>query len=842
MCHEGKLHLSKTWNHLLFELSVFDQKKVKSIMSNKKEMMKKRLEQGFLFLDGATGTVLQSLGMKAGARPEDLNIEDPSLIRQVHKGYIQAGSQVVYANTFGASAVKLAGSKYSVKEVIEAAVQIVKEETAGTDVLCALDVGPLGLLMEPMGSLSFEQAYGYFKEIVIAGTQAGADLIVFETMSDLYEVKAALLAAKENSDLPVFVTMSFEENGRTFTGCTIESFGMTASALGADAIGMNCSTGPDAMADKIARLASVSSVPVIAKPNAGLPDPISGVYDMDPETYARCMKDCKNAGASVLGGCCGTHWKYMEALVKAMEKEEMPLKKAQPLPCVCTPLNPVIGDDVCPVGERINPTGKKRMQQALLEKDMNHILRTALEQKEAGARILDVNVGYPGVNEEEMLPFVVQTLQKAVDLPLMLDSSNTTALEKALRIYNGKPVINSVNAKQESMNAVLPLAKHYGAAVVGLCLDEDGIPETASKRIALAKVMESKAAELGIAHEDLWIDTLCLTVSAQQNQAMETLKALRWIHHEMGLPCVLGVSNISFGLPLRNQITQTFLCLAMEEGLRFPIINVNLPEMMAAVRSFQVLHGYDAQSRHYIETYAPLAQALKEAQPAVVLKAAASATDPDLKDSKAMLMHNIVQGLDQEAADCARVLLSENTLTPLQIVETCLIPALDETGKKFEAGTMYLPQLLAAASASQAVFEVLKEEMAKSGSQKLDRGTIILATVHGDVHDIGKNIVKTVLENYGFDIIDLGKDVPAQTIADAALQHGVKMVGLSALMTTTLPAMEETTRLLKQLDNPPKVMVGGAVVTQEYADSIGADFYAKDASESAAFAREVFQV
>ncbi|MCF0260098.1 MAG: homocysteine S-methyltransferase family protein, partial [Erysipelotrichaceae bacterium] len=408
-------------------------------MNLKKEKIRERLNSGLLFLDGACGTVLQSLGMKAGARPEDLNLETPELIRQVHRGYVQAGSQVIYANTFGASAVKLAKSPYSVQEVIAAAVRLVKEETAGTDILCALDVGPLGLLMEPMGPLSLDQAYEYFKEIVMAGQDAGADLIVFETMSDLYEVKAALLAAKENTDLPVFVTMSFEPNGRTFTGCTIESFGMTASALGADAIGMNCSTGPDAMAEKIARLAAVTSLPIIAKPNAGLPDPLTGIYDMKPEQYAGYMEDCRQAGASVLGGCCGTHWNYLKALTSALENKDLPKRDRQAYPGVCTPLNAVFGPEVFPVGERINPTGKKRMQQALLEKDLNHLVRTALEQKDAGAKILDVNVGYPGVDEEEMLPMAVKALQKAVDLPLMLDSSNPKALEKALRIYNGKP-------------------------------------------------------------------------------------------------------------------------------------------------------------------------------------------------------------------------------------------------------------------------------------------------------------------------------------------------------------------------------------------------------------------
>ncbi|MCF0261217.1 MAG: cobalamin-dependent protein, partial [Erysipelotrichaceae bacterium] len=420
-----------------------------------------------------------------------------------------------------------------------------------------------------------------------------------------------------------------------------------------------------------------------------------------------------------------------------------------------------------------------------------------------------------------------------------LDSSNPKALEKALRIYNGKPVINSVNAKEESMNVILPLARHYGAAVVGLCLDEDGIPETAEKRIELAERMEKRAAGLGIAREDLWIDALCLTVSAQQNQAVETLKALRFIHQDMGLPCVLGVSNISFGLPLRNQITQTFLCLAMEEGLRFPIINVNLPEMMASIRSFQVLHGYDSQSRDYIELYAPAALALKESARA----SAAGRQQPAGQNSlsEGSLTDFIIKGLDRQAAAAARSLLDARKAEPLEIVENYLIPALDETGKKFESGSMYLPQLLSAANASQAVFEVLKDEMAKTGSQKLDKGTIVLATVRGDVHDIGKNIVKTVLENYGFTIIDLGKDVPASVIAETVVQNSIRMVGLSALMTTTLPAMEETVRLLKQLDNPPKVMVGGAVVTRGYAKSIQADYYAKDASESAAIAREVFE-
>ena len=777
----------------------------------------------FLILDGAMGTVLQQRGLPLGGQPELLNLTSPALLEDIHKEYIAAGSQVIYANTFGANALKLARTGHGVEEIVSAAVAIAKRAAAGTGVRVALDVGPLGELLEPMGSLPFERAYGLFREVVEAGARAGADLIVIETMTDLYEAKAALLAAKERTSLPVFVTMSFEESGRTFTGCTVASMARTLEGLGADAIGLNCSLGPDLLVPLLKELCENTRLPVIAKPNAGLPDPVTGGYDMDPDAFALAILRCQETGVTIFGGCCGTSPEYIRRLRAALEGRTPAPRPYRAAGFACTPVTPCCLDGVRVIGERINPTGKKRFQQALLEDDLDYILDVGVQQEDAGADILDVNVGYPGVDEVSMLPRAVKKLQSALSLPLQLDSSNPEALEAGLRVYNGKAAVNSVNGEPEVLERILPIVKKYGASVVGLTLDKSGIPQTAEGRIAIARRILDAVLAHGIPKEDLWIDCLALTVSAQQEQAAETLKAVRYVRHELGLQTVLGVSNISFGLPNRALITQNFLIQAMGAGLTLPIINPNQKEMMDAVAAFRVLSGEDAQCRAYVARFA----GDSPAAPAPV------------QSGELTLDDAIIRGLRADAGRLAKQALQ--TMDELALVETCLIPALDKVGEGYEQGKIFLPQLLSAAQAAQAVFETIRVSIAEKGGAPVKKGMLAVATVQGDIHDIGKNIVKTVLENYGYDVLDLGRDVPPESIVQAVLERRIRLVGLSALMTTTLPAMEESIRQLRALEDPPVIFVGGAVVTPEYARQMGADHYARDARQSVMIAREVLE-
>ena len=777
---------------------------------------------GLLFLDGAMGTELQKRGLPPGGQPELLNLERPELVRDVHRAYLQAGSQVVYANTFGANGLKLARLGHSVDQVVGAAVAAARQACAGTGVRVALDIGPLGELLEPMGTLTFERAYALFQELVLAGARAGADLAVIETMTDLYEAKAALLAVKENSDLPVFVTMSFEESGRTFTGCTAPSMARTLEGLGADAIGVNCSLGPDLLLPVLRQVCENTRLPVIAKPNAGLPDPVDGHYDMGPEEFAAAMLPCLEAGVTIFGGCCGTAPEYIAALRRALDGRSPAPRTYRSQSFVCTPVTPTPITGVRVIGERVNPTGKKRFQQALLEGDLDYILDVAVQQEDAGADILDVNVGFPGVDEAAMLPRVVKKLQSAVSLPLQLDSSDPAALEAGLRVYNGKAAVNSVNGEAEVMDRILPIVKKYGASVVGLTLDKGGIPQRAEQRVAIARRILDRAAALGIPREDVWIDCLTLTVSAQQDQAVETLRAVHAVREELGLQTVLGVSNISFGLPNRGLIAQSFLTQAMAAGLTLPILNPNQCEMMDAVYAFRVLSGEDVQCRAYVERFA--------AAPAPAQADPGRAGGLTLADA-------IVRGLKSDAGRLAKQLLE--TESELALVEQHLIPALDQVGDAYEQGRVFLPQLLSAAQAAQAVFEVVRASIAQTGGAPVKKGTLVVATVQGDIHDIGKNIVKTVLENYGYEAIDLGRDVAPQAVVEAVQAGDIRLVGLSALMTTTLPAMEETIRQLKALPHPPVTFVGGAVVTPEYASRMGADYYAKDAKQSVEIARKV---
>ena len=779
----------------------------------------KFLNDRILILDGAMGSVLQQRGLPPGGIPELLNLTDPELLISIHREYIDAGSEIIYANTFGANGKKLRGSGHSVEEIISAAITTAKKAAEGTNAKVALDIGPLGELLEPMGKLTFEEAYELFREMAVAGEKAGADLAVIETMTDLYEAKAALLAVKEHTSLPVLVTMSFEERGRTFTGCTAASMAHTLEGLGADAIGLNCSLGPDLLLPILKEICAHTRLPVIAKPNAGLPDPVNGHYDMGPEEFAQALLPCLETGVTMFGGCCGTSPAYIREVRKVLAGKIPAQRRYRSTGFVCSAVTACPLDGIRVIGERINPTGKKRFQQALLENDLDYILDVAVAQEDAGADILDVNVGYPGVDEGEMLPRVVKKLQSAVSLPLQLDSSNPDALEAALRIYNGKAAVNSVNGEQSVLDRILPIVKKYGAAVVGLTLDAKGIPQTAEGRVAIARKILDAALSYGIPREDVWIDCLTLTVSAQQEQAAETLKAVSIVRREMGLQTVLGVSNISFGLPNRPLVTENFLVQAMAAGLSMPIINPNQTALMDAVAAFRVLSGEDVQCRAYIDRFA------ESAAPAP-----SSGGTMTLEDA-------VMRGLKAEAGKLAKAELE--TTDELSLVENHLIPALDKVGKGYEAGRVFLPQLLSAAQAAQSVFEVIRTSIAQKGGAPVKKGSLSIATVRGDIHDIGKNIVKTVLENYGYEVFDLGRDVPADTIAEHARANKLRLVGLSALMTTTLPAMEETVRALKALPQPPAVMVGGAVVTAEYAASIGADYYAKDASQSVEIARNV---
>ena len=795
-----------------------------------------------ILLDGGMGTMLQAAGLKLGAHPEELNITDPALIEGIHGQYAAAGSRIVNANTFGASAHKLAGSTYTLEQVITAGIENCKRACAPYGALTALDVGPLGELLEPSGTLAFEDAVAEYARIVKAGEAAGADLIFFETYTDLYELKAALLAAKENTHLPILASMSFEAGGRTFTGCTVESFAATARGLGADAVGINCSLGPKEIFPMAKRLAEAvpGNFPVFVKPNAGLPRADGSGYDITPQLFALQMKPYRELHLFAAGGCCGTTPEFIK-LLNGTFAGCTPGRPAHRMPSVlCTPVDTVTVDGITVVGERINPTGKKRFQQALREGDMNYVLEQAVSQAEAGAQILDVNVGAPGVDEPVLMEQVVKALQSVTSLPLQLDSSNVEALARGLRVYNGKPIVNSTNGEPEKLAAILPLCKKYGAAIVGLAIDEKGIQPKAADRVAIARRITEAALAAGIPREDIYIDCLTLTASAQQEDVLATVQALEACKKELGVRTVLGVSNISFGLPCRTYLNTTFLTMAMYAGLDLAIMNPSSEEMMAAVYAYNVLTNRDKQSTKYIERFAdrvPASTALAQAAKAAP---AASAAEAELTGPYAALMKAVEKGLKGDAAAHTRALLAEKQ--PLEVVDEALIPALDIVGAKYEKGTLFLPQLLQAASAAQSAFEEIKTAIAQKGEGSASKGRIVLATVKGDVHDIGKNIVRVILENYGFEVLDLGRDVPVETVVDTVREKDVHLVGLSALMTTTLKSMEETIAALHAAQLDCKIMVGGAVLTPEYAEKIGADWYAKDAKRSADIAKEFFGV
>ena len=779
-----------------------------------------------LFLDGGTGTSLQKLGLKAGERPETWNLLHPERIESLHRAYLDAGADIIYTNTFGANRLKYPeGGEFSLEEVVKSAVNIAKR----AQIACgredsswvALDIGPSGKLLRPLGDLDFEDAVALFAEVVGYGAAAGADLVVIETMGDSYELKAAVLAAKENSELPIIATAAFDERARLLTGGTPESVTALLEGLRVDALGLNCGLGPREMLPIAERFAAAASLPVAAAPNAGLPRQVEGrtVFDLSPGDFAAQMEAIARAGAQLLGGCCGTTPEHIAALAERCRELPFaePVRKRRTVvssfsTAVELGAGPVI------VGERINPTGKPRLKEALRAGNMDYLLSEGAAQEDAGAQILDVNVGLPGVDEPAMLERAVTALQGVTGLPLQLDSSDARALERAMRRYNGKPMINSVSAKAESMAAVFPLIRKYGGTVVGLALDEGGIPETPEGRVECAERIYETAADYGIAREDVVIDTLTLTVSSEPQAAQTTLEALRRIHAAGGRT-ILGVSNVSFGLPAREKVNSAFLTLALEAGLDCAIMNPLSAAMMSAWRAFAVLTARDARCEDYIAH-----ESGAEAR-------------PETPTAGLTLGACIEKGLADAASAEAKRLVAGGA-EPLGVINSELIPALDRVGRGFEAGTMYLPQLLMSAEAAGAAFESLKSGMkGERGSEY--PGKIVIATVKGDIHDIGKNIVRTLLENYGFDVRDLGKDVPPEAVLEAASQEGVRLVGLSALMTTTVAAMEETIKLLRERLPEVKIMVGGAVLNEEYARQIGADFYGRDAMASVRYAKTV---
>lgn len=784
-----------------------------------------------IILDGATGTEFVKKNAPMGKIPEEMNITHPEIVKDVHESYLKNGSNVIYANTFGANGYKCKHSKYSVTEIVTKGVEIALEAAKPYGATVLLDIGTIGDILEPLGNLKFEEAYDIYKEMLIAGEKAGAMGVMFETQTDLLEVKAGVLAAKENTNLPVYVTMTFEANGRTFTGTQVESMAITLSSLGVEAIGVNCSLGPKELLPMVKNMRAVTDLPLIVKPNAGLPDPMTGLYSMGPNDFAHEMIPFLEMGVSMVGGCCGTAPEYIKALSE-IAKAYKPVKPAKNNNSYLASGRAYVDvTRVHVVGERINPTGKKLFKEALLNHDLDYVKEQAMEQAEAGAEILDVNVGLPKIDEKGLMVEVVKELQSVVDLPLQIDSSNAEVIEAALRIYNGKALVNSVNGEDEVLDKILPIAKKYGAAVIGLTMNHEGIPETMEKRVAIAGHIVDKCHEYGIETKDIYIDCLTLAASVQQKEVVETLKSIRAVKEKYGVHTVLGVSNISFGLPKREYINTTFLTMAMEAGLDLPIINPNNNAMMGAVDSFHVLTCKDLLSEHYVEKYAAMVEAEKQINLSVVKKTAAESKPQSITEF-------IRKGLGDSTAKEVKAMLL--TTDPLEIVNNELIPALDKVGAEFEKGTIFLPQLLSAATAAEAGFQVIKEHMAANNAGGISKGKIVLATVKGDVHDIGKNIVKTILENYGYTVIDLGKDTPIETVVEAALTHKVKLVGLSALMTTTVVSMEDTIKALREAGYEGKVMVGGAVLTEEFAMQIGADYYSKDAKQSADIAKMIF--
>ena len=763
------------------------------------------------YFDGGTGTMLK---LRAGELPEKLNITEPERVFAVHKAYADAGADIITTNTFGANPLKYENCA----ELVKAGVRLAKR----TGKKVALDMGPTGKLLKPMGDLSFEDCYASYAEVVKAGAEE-ADYVLIETMGDTYEIKAALLAAKENCSLPVIVSMIFDEKGRLLTGADIKTACAVVEGLGADVIGLNCGLGPKQMLPLVKELRKYASIPLCVNPNAGLPEVVNGktVYNVSPEEFASYMSEIAEIGVSFLGGCCGTTPEHITAMIEKTKNIPDSVPEYKSLTVATSGSESAeFGAKSLVIGERINPTGKKLLKEALRNNDMDYVIREGISQRDCGAHILDVNVGLPDIDEKEMLCRAVFELQSVVSCPLQIDSANADALAAALRIYNGKPVINSVNGKESSLKAVLPLAKKYGGVLVCLCLDDDGIPETAEGRIKIAEKIINAAKEYGIDKKNLVVDALTMTVSTDKNNAVETLKAVKYIRETLGVHTVLGVSNISFGLPEREAVNTAFYTEALAAGLSGGIINPKSQSMMNAYYAHNALAGLDESCLEYISSVTKT-ETVQSGEVEISLDTA------------------IIKGMKEESARAAKKLLAETN--PLEIINGFIVPALDKVGADFEKNRLFLPQLLMSADSAKAAFDEIKAHLVLSGNAQVKGEKIIVATVEGDIHDIGKNIVKVLLQNYGFDVIDLGKDVKCETVLDEAVKRGVKLVGLSALMTTTVPNMEKTIRLLHG-NTDVKVFVGGAVLTKSYAEKIEADYYAKDAMESVRIAQEFFGI
>ena len=805
--------------------------------------LRERLGKEWLFCDGGMGTILQAKGLAGGELPETWNLKRPEDIIDLHCSYLEQGVNIFNTNTFGANALKYPDN---LEEIVRAAVELAKEarrRTGREDAYIALDIGPTGKLLQPMGDLPFEEAVRLFSQVVRTGAEAGADLVLIETMSDSYEAKAAVLAAKENCDLPVLITTIYDASGKLLTGGTVDSTVAMLEGLRVDALGVNCGLGPEQMLPIVERMTQVASVPIIVNPNAGLPRTEGGrtVYDVDPEEFSIWMERIAALGVQIVGGCCGTTPDHIGRTIRKVSR--MPFRENTPKHrTVVTSFSQAveIGPRPVIIGERINPTGKKKFKAALRENNIEYILAEGLRQEDSGAHILDVNVGLPEIDEPAMMGEVITRLQSVLALPLQIDTTDSAALERGMRLYNGKPMVNSVNGKQESIETVFPLVRKYGGVLVALVLDEQGIPATAEGRIAIARKIYEAADRYGVPREDIVIDGLAMTISSDSRSALVTLETLRRVRDELGGHSILGVSNISFGLPRREIVNAHFLTMAMQNGLNCAIINPGNEAMMQSYRAFLALQGLDENCMGYINTYAgtkapsavPAAGGAADGQQGSTAKDASRQAASDGMS----LAESIARGMAESAVRATRQGLE--TTDPLLLINEQMIPALDRVGQGFEKGTIFLPQLLMSAEAAKAAFEVVKESM--SGTAREVKGRMILATVKGDIHDIGKNIVKVMLENYGYEILDLGKDVAPETIVDTAIREDIRLIGLSALMTTTVVSMEETIRLLRERKPDTRVVVGGAVMTQEYADAIGADCYAKDAMATVRYADRVF--
>ena len=793
-----------------------------------------KIGEKVILFDGAMGTMIQKKGLALGELPELLNVTEPEKIKEIHREYKEAGCDVITANTFGANRYKLEKAGYSVEEIITKAIKIAKEAAEGK--LVALDVGPSGQLMEPMGGLTFDEAYALFKEQMIAAEKAGADLILCETFSDIYEAKAAILAAKENTDLPVLCTMTFQDDGRTLMGTDTKTMVYALQDMGIEAIGVNCSLGPHQMMKVVEEILEVATIPVMVQPNAGLPEISHGetIYKVDSDEFIKAMERMLDMGVSLIGGCCGTTPEYIEGLRKAMEKRRYKTPEVAGKTVATTGTKTVtIGDGVTIIGERLNPTGKKALKEALKTADMNYIMTEAINQVESGAHILDVNVGLPEINEEETMLEVSKILAQSVDVPLQFDSANPEVLEKAVRYYNGKPIINSVNGKEESMEAVFPIVKKYGTSVIALLLDEKGLPANAEERVAIADKIIKRASEYGIKKEQIIVDCLTLTVSAQQEAAKDTLKAMTMIKEKHGVKTALGASNISFGLPERKTLNSVFLAMALSSGLDAPITDPTVEEYMGVIRAFEVLMDKDKDADAYIAAYGNK-KVENESRP--MSNSPVKNIEKPMEDEET-LKDIIIKGRINKVIEKTEEMLE--TVDTLDIINKSLIPSLEIVGQKYENGEIFLPQLMKSAETVKRAFDIIKERM-KGSEKSIYHGKILMATVKGDIHDIGKNIVKVLLENYGYQVIDLGKDVEVSEIVETVKKEDIKLVGLSALMTTTVRSMEETIKALHEEQLPCKVMVGGAVVNEDVAKNIRADFYCKDGLAGIRVAENIF--